>query len=117
MFPQWFEKRFREEGGWVCWGGTQSLPNLEELGFVYHRGADKCWTDPSGKLTGAETVAAAEKVAAAVKHDNEIGDYSLPYVETTNMHLGMEGDPVADSPALQVALKPNDVTVIEVRRK
>ena len=98
MFPQWFEKRFGKDGGWMCWGGTQSLPNTEELGFVYHWGPDARWTDPTGKLTDAE------KVAAAVKHDNEIGVYSLPYIETTNMHLSMEGESAGDSPAILARL-------------
>lgn len=37
-FPDLFEKRIPEDGGWVCWGDCSHLPNIAQLGFLYHWG-------------------------------------------------------------------------------
>ncbi len=69
MFPQFFTKRVKRDGGWVCWGNCANVPDIEELGFAYHWGGDS----PEG-----------------VAWDNAHGIYSFPYVEATNMHQTME---------------------------
>ena len=38
IFPDLFEKRMPEDGGWVCWGNCEGMTNLAELGFKYHWG-------------------------------------------------------------------------------
>ncbi len=38
IFPQFFERRMPEDGGWVCWGNCEGMTNLAELGFKYHWG-------------------------------------------------------------------------------
>lgn len=38
IFPELFEKRMTDEGGWVCWGDLADVPNFEQLGFLYHWG-------------------------------------------------------------------------------
>lgn len=70
LYPQCFEKRVKEDGGWVCWGNCKDVENVAELGYAYHWG-----------LAGPE----------AVKWDNDHGLYALPYMEATNMHQTMEG--------------------------
>lgn len=69
MFPQFFTKRVKRDGGWVCWGNCADVPNVDELGYAYHWG-----------LSGAD----------ATKWDNEHGIYAFPYIEATNMHQTME---------------------------
>jgi len=69
MFPQFFTRRVKRDGGWVCWGNCADVPNVEELGYAYHWG-------PNG--------------AKAIKWDNEHGIYAFPYIEATNMHQTME---------------------------
>jgi hypothetical protein len=69
MFPQFFEKRVKRDGGWVCWGNVADVPNYGELGYAYHWG-----------LSGPE----------ACRWDNDHGLYAFPYIEATNMHQTME---------------------------
>lgn len=69
MFPQFFEKRVKRDGGWVCWGNCADVPDIGELGYAYHWG-----------LSGPE----------ACKWDNDHGIYAFPYIEATNMHQTME---------------------------
>ncbi|MBI3921021.1 MAG: hypothetical protein HY318_06330, partial [Armatimonadetes bacterium] len=69
MFPQFFIKRVKRDGGWVCWGNCADVPNVDELGFAYHWG-----------LSGGD----------AAKWDNEHGIGVFPYIEATNMHQTME---------------------------
>ncbi len=38
IFPDLFEKRMTEDGGWAVWGNYASMTNLDELGFKYHWG-------------------------------------------------------------------------------
>lgn len=75
-FPQFFTKRVRRDGGWVCWGNCADVPNVGELGYAYHWG-----------LSGPE----------AAKWDNEHGIDVFPYVEATNMHQTMEEFTAASS--------------------
>jgi len=82
-FPEYFEKRIPEDGGWVCWGDLSGNPHLPDLGFKYHWG-----TDERGPL---------ESHAEAVRYDNENGYFAFPYIDWTNMHVTMEGYETADS--------------------
>ncbi len=38
IFPELFEKRMLDDGGWVAWGNLADVPNFEQLGFLYHWG-------------------------------------------------------------------------------
>ncbi len=82
-FPEYFEKRIPEDGGWVCWGDLSGNPHLSDMGFKYHWG-----TDSRGPL---------ESHAEAVRYDNENGYFAFPYIEWTNMHVTMEGYETVDS--------------------
>jgi len=60
-FPELFEKRMPDDGGWVCWGTVADVPNFQQLGFLYHWG-------PSG--------------AAAVAFDDAHDVYSFQYSDS-----------------------------------
>lgn len=61
IFPEMFEKRMPDDGGWVAWGNLADVPNFEQLGFLYHWG-------PSG--------------AQAVAFDDAHGVYSFQYSDS-----------------------------------
>jgi hypothetical protein len=60
LFPEFFEKRTKSEGGWYVWGDMKSTPDAKQAGFGFHWG-------PSGP--------------EAVKYDAENGFTSLSYIE------------------------------------
>ncbi len=49
MFPQFFERRTEQAGGWYVWGDVQEMPEALEAGFRFHwgpRGVDAVrWDD------------------------------------------------------------------------
>lgn len=38
LFPDVFELRMKDPGGWVCWGNLETIPHIEDYGFRYHWG-------------------------------------------------------------------------------
>lgn len=60
IFPSFFTKRVRKEGGWFVWGNMKDTPDAKEAGFMFHWG-------PGG--------------VDAVKYDNQAGFYALQYIE------------------------------------
>ncbi|MBC7327761.1 hypothetical protein H5T87_06565 [bacterium] len=60
IFPQFFLKRVKKEGGWYVWGNMKDTPEAKEAGFMFHWG-------PGG--------------VDAVHYDNQAGFYALQYIE------------------------------------
>jgi len=68
LYPSFFVKRTKKEGGWYVWGNMKDTPEAAEAGFMFHWG-------PSGP--------------EAVKYDNEKGFYSLQYNEIEFYQLSL----------------------------
>lgn len=69
LFPQFFVKRVKVEGGWYVWGNMAETPGALEAGFAFHWG-------PSD--------------AKAVKWDNEHGTLALFYIEPETCQLSLQ---------------------------
>lgn len=59
MFPEFFERRAKKDGGWTVWGSTSKLEKAEDFGYAYDWGP----------------------TADAAKWDNEHGLYAFHYLE------------------------------------
>lgn len=82
IFPSFFVKRVKREGGWYVWGNMKDTPDAKEAGFMFHWG-------PGG--------------VEAVRYDNEIGFYALQYIECAlyQQSLGDWGE----APSYEEAIK------------
>jgi len=68
LYPSFFVKRAKKEGGWYVWGNMKDMPEAAGAGFMFHWG-------PSGP--------------EAVKYDNENGFYALQYNEIEFYQLSL----------------------------
>lgn len=69
LFPEFFVKRAKVEGGWFVWGNMAETPGALEAGFAFHWGP---------------------RDAKAVKWDNKHGALALLYIEPETCQLSLQ---------------------------